>query len=345
MKQKNPEESLWQAVVTRDRRGDGRFVYGVLTTGVYCRPSCSSRRPRQENVRFFANGDEAKRAGLRPCRKCKPDLAAQGSLVERTCAYIREHLDDRLGLEQLAKVAGVSPFTLHRKFKAELGVSPRQFVQSCRLGELKKGLKKEGNVTRAMMDAGYSSTSRLYEQAGPTLGMAPKQYAKGAEGLTIRYTTAKTELGEVVIGATDAGICSVQFLDGRSAKAVLQEEFPRAELVRENADLDSAVAAVQGMATGTPKHVSLPLDLRGTVFQQQVWQELRRIPSGATRSYSDVARSLGRPEATRAVARACATNHVALLVPCHRVVRGDGELAGYRWGVERKRSLLKSEKE
>lgn len=339
----NSEAALWKAVLERDRRGDGRFVYGVLTTGVYCRPSCGSRRPRQENVRFFANGDLAKQAGLRPCRKCKPDLALQGSVVERVSQFIREHLDDKLGLEQLARVAGLSPFTLHRKFKAELGVSPREFVLSCRLGELKKGLRKEGNVTRAMVDAGYSSTSRLYEQAGPRLGMAPKQYAKGAEGLRIQFTTILTELGKVVIAATEVGVCSVQFLDGRSPKAVLRDEFPLAELNESAERLGSAADSIRAIASGHSSRASIPLDLQGTVFQQQVWQKLRSIPAGETKSYAEVARSLGRPEATRAVARACATNKVALLVPCHRVVRGDGDLAGYRWGVRRKQALLSAE--
>src|SRR5512146_3493879 len=192
------EETRWKAVQQRDRQSDGSFVYGVLTTGVYCHPSCGSRRPRRENVRFFTTGEDARRAGLRPCRKCHPDTPREQGIVHRVSEYIRTHLDDKLDLAVLAKVAGVSPFALHRRFKSELGVSPRQFVESCRLGTLKNGLKKGANVTRAMMDAGYSSTSRLYEQAQPKLGMAPRQYATGAEGLTIRYTTVSTKLGEVV---------------------------------------------------------------------------------------------------------------------------------------------------
>lgn len=338
------EETRWKAVRERDRGSDGSFVYGVLTTGVYCRPSCSSRRPLRENVRFFADGEEARRAGLRACRKCKPDRPCEESVVNRASEYIQEHLDDKLSLERIARAVGVSPFALHRRFKSELGISPRQFVESCRLGILKNGLKKGANVTRAMMDAGYSSTSRLYEQAQPKLGMAPRQYASGADGLTIRYTTVNTKLGEVVVAATEKGICCVQFLDGSKPEVVLGGEFPKAMLVSEERPAKEIAEVIRGLASGDPVRISLPVDLRGTLFQQQVWQELRKIPAGMTRSYSQVAEAMGRPSATRAVARACATNHVAMLVPCHRVVRGDGNLSGYRWGAERKKALLQSEK-
>lgn len=328
----------------RDKRSDGSFVYGVLTTGVYCRPSCSSRQPLRENVRFFASGEDAKRAGLRACRKCRPDQPREQGLVHRASEYIREHLDAKLDLARVAKAVGVSPFALHRRFKSELGISPRQFVESCRLGTLKSGLKKGANVTRAMMDAGYSSTSRLYEQAQPRLGMAPRQYAAGAEGLTINYSMVNTELGEVVVASTEKGICCVQFLDGSKPETALAAEFPRAMLVREDRPPKEITEAIRGLASGSPLRVSLPIDLRGTLFQQRVWQELRKIPAGTTRSYAEVAEALGRPTASRAVARACATNHVAMLVPCHRVVRGDGNLSGYRWGAERKRELLEAER-
>ncbi|MDT8070901.1 MAG: bifunctional DNA-binding transcriptional regulator/O6-methylguanine-DNA methyltransferase Ada [Terriglobia bacterium] len=338
------EETRWKAVQERDKRSDGSFVYGVLTTGVYCRPSCSSRQPLRENVRFFASGEDAKRAGLRACRKCRPDQPREQGLVHRASEYIREHLDAKLDLARVAKAVGVSPFALHRRFKSELGISPRQFVESCRLGTLKSGLKKGANVTRAMMDAGYSSTSRLYEQAQPRLGMAPRQYAAGAEGLTINYSMVNTELGEVVVASTEKGICCVQFLDGSKPETALAAEFPRAMLVREDRPPKEITEAIRGLASGSPLRVSLPIDLRGTLFQQRVWQELRKIPAGTTRSYAEVAEALGRPTASRAVARACATNHVAMLVPCHRVVRGDGNLSGYRWGAERKRELLEAER-
>ncbi|MGE5109701.1 MAG: bifunctional DNA-binding transcriptional regulator/O6-methylguanine-DNA methyltransferase Ada [Acidobacteriaceae bacterium] len=338
------EETRWKAVQQRDRRSDGSFVYGVLTTGVYCHPSCSSRRPRRENVRFFSTGEDARRAGLRPCRKCHPDTPREQGIVHRVSEYIRTHLDDKLDLAVLAKIAGVSPFALHRRFKSELGISPRQFVESCRLGILKNGLKKGANVTRAMMDAGYSSTSRLYEQAQPKLGMAPRQYAAGADGLTIRYTTVNTKLGEVVVASTEKGICCVQFLDGNAAEVALGTEFPRAMLVREDKPSKEIAEVIRSLASGNPVRLSLPVDLRGTLFQQQVWHELRKIPAGSTRSYAQVAEAVGRPTATRAVARACATNRVAMIVPCHRVVRGDGNLSGYRWGADRKRALLQAEK-
>src|SRR5512146_1497513 len=333
------EESRWKAVRERDRRSDGSFVYGVLTTGVYCHPSCSSRQPRRENVRFFSNGEDARRAGLRPCRKCHPDTPREQGIVHRVSEHIRTHLDYKLDLALLAKVAGVSPFALHRRFKSELGVSPRQFVESCRLGTLKNGLKKGANVTRAMMDAGYSSTSRLYEQAQPKLGMAPRQYAAGADGLTIRYTTVNTKLGEVVVASTEKGICCVQFLDGSVPEVALGAELPRAMLMREDKPSREIADVIRSLASGSPVRLALPVDLRGTLFQQQVWQELRKIPVGATRSYAQVAEALGRPTATRAVARACATNRVAMIVPCHRVVRGDGNVCGYRWGTDRERAL------
>lgn len=338
------EETRWKAVQERDKRSDGGFVYGVLTTGVYCRPSCSSRQPLRENVRFFATGEEARRAGLRACRKCRPDIPREQSVVFRASEYIREHLDDKLDLARIAKVVGVSPFALHRRFKSELGISPRQFVEGCRLGTLKNGLKKGANVTRAMMDAGYSSTSRLYEQAQPKLGMAPRQYATGADGVTIRYTTVNTKLGEVVVASTTKGICCVQFLDGGKPEVALGVEFPRAMLVREDRPAKEIAEVIRGLASGNPVRIALPVDLRGTLFQQQVWQELRKIPAGTTRSYSEVAEAMGRRSATRAVARACAANRVAMLVPCHRVVRGDGNLSGYRWGAERKKALLSDEK-
>jgi AraC family transcriptional regulator of adaptative response/methylated-DNA-[protein]-cysteine methyltransferase len=338
------EDTRWKAVEQRDKRSDGSFVYGVLTTGVYCRPSCSSRRPLRENIRFFSNGQDAQQAGLRACRKCKPDISREQGVVERVSRYVHEHLDDKLDLKALAKAVGESPFALHRKFKAELGISPRQFVQSCRLDTLKHGLKKGANVTTAMMDAGYSSTSRLYEQALPKLGMAPRQYAAGAEGMTISYAIVNTSLGEVVVASTENGICSVQFLDGSSAQKVLAAEFPKAMLLEDSEPSKELGEAVKSLASGNASRLSLPLDLRGTLFQQQVWAELRKIPAGATRSYAEVANALGRPSATRAVARACATNHVAMIVPCHRVVRGDGNLSGYRWGVARKKALLEAEK-
>src|SRR5512146_595234 len=297
------EETRWKAVQERDKRSDGSFVYGVLTTGVYCRPSCSSRQPLRENVRFFASGEDAKRAGLRACRKCRPDQPREQGLVHRASEYIREHLDAKLDLARVAKAVGVSPFALHRRFKSELGISPRQFVESCRLGTLKSGLKKGANVTRAMMDAGYSSTSRLYEQAQPRLGMAPRQYAAGAEGLTINYSMVNTELGEVVVASTEKGICCVQFLDGSRPEVVLGTEFPRALLVREDRPAKEIAEVIRGLASGSPVRISLPVDLRGTLFQQQVWQQLRKIPAGTTRSYSEVAEAIGRPSATRAVAR------------------------------------------
>jgi AraC family transcriptional regulator, regulatory protein of adaptative response / methylated-DNA-[protein]-cysteine methyltransferase len=337
-------ETAWKQLVARDRKA--RFVYGVTTTGVFCRPGCASRRPLRENVRFFETVVEAQAAGFRPCKRCSPATVAQGGTLDKIRAHIEKNLDRPVLLKELGRVAGLSPFTVQRLFKREMGVSPLQYQRAMRAGRLRGALKRGESVTDAIYTAGFGSSSRAYE--GNQLGMTPARFAKGGKGEQITFTTARTPFGWVIVGATQRGLCWLS-LGSTSAEAEssLRAEFPAATL-RRDASLSRLVdAALESVREGNDLtgRVGRPdaLDLRGTVFQLRVWQALRQIPRGETRSYSQLAREMGDPKATRAVARACATNRVALLVPCHRVVGADGSLTGYRWGVERKRQLLKAE--
>ena len=330
-------ETAWRQVVARDR--SARFVYAVTTTGVFCRPGCASRQPLRRNVRFFATTEAAQAAGFRPCQRCS---AARGNVLEQIRGYIEANLDRRVGLEELGRVAGMSPFTVQRAFKREMGVSPLGYQRALRAGQLRGALREEATVTDAIYAAGFGSASRAY--AGAALGMTPARFAQGGKGEAIGYATARTPFGWMVVGATERGICWLA-LEGTAAEAEasLREEFPAAAVKRDSALgawVDAAVAAVAGDAREAKQ---LRLDLRGTAFQLRVWEALRQIPRGETRSYSQLAREMGMPNATRAVARACALNRVSVLVPCHRVMGVSGSLTGYRWGVERKRALLAAE--
>ena len=340
--------SYWDAVTGRDRAMDGVFFYAVRTTGVYCRPSCPSRRPRPENVVFFRTRTSAERAGFRPCKRCKPenDIQTDGNseIVEKICRYIDTHPDQPATLETLSGAIGLSPFHLHRTFKALTGITPRAYADSRRLESLKAGLREGHSVTRSLYDAGYGSSSRLYERSSAQLGMTPSRYRKQGSGVTIRYAIAETPVGRLLLAATARGICSIQFGDSDTAlEGALRREYPQAEVVRTDKQLAGWVRAIRDRIRGE-KTASLPLDIRATAFQRLVWEQLQGIPSGVTRSYGEIAKRIGQPRAARAVARACATNPVAVAIPCHRVVREDGALGGYRWGVQRKQKLLALEK-
>ena len=339
-------EMQWQQVMARDARQDGRFVFAVRTTGVYCRPSCPSRRPRRDSVEFFANPQQAERAGYRACLRCKPtEISPQARAVIRA----RQLLDEAEGimtLAELSKRVGVSPFHLQRLFKRATGLSPREYQSARRMQRVKRGLRKGDDVTTALYEAGFGSPSRLYEKSSQQLGMTPGTYRRGGSGLTIQFAIIPSALGRMLVAATSRGLCAVRF--GESAIELergLREEFRAAKIHRDDAALRPYVQPLLAGLRGEDTTIALPLDVRATAFQKKVWDELRRIPRGETRSYSDVARAIGDETAVRAVARACASNPVAIAVPCHRVVRSDGDISGYRWGVERKKKLLEQEQQ
>ena len=334
--------AAWKQVLARDQAA--AFFYAVTTTGVFCRPSCASRRPLRRNVRFFSSSDAAQGAGFRACKRCQPLDPARSGLLDKIRRHIEAHLDRAVPLKELGRVAGMSPFTVQRLFKAGLGVSPLQYQRALRAARLRGALKQGDNVTDAIYEAGFGSSSRAYE--GSALGMTPAKFAQGGLGEAIGYTTARTAFGWLVVGATYRGLCWLA-LGGTAAEAEasLRAEFPLATLRRDPSLAGLVESAVEQVVDASPgSGEDLALDLRGTAFQLRVWQALRAIPRGETRSYSELARELGHPKATRAVARACATNRVALVVPCHRVVGASGALTGYRWGVERKRQLLEAER-
>jgi AraC family transcriptional regulator of adaptative response/methylated-DNA-[protein]-cysteine methyltransferase len=338
-------EGAWKQLLARDPAAS--FYYAVTTTGVFCRPGCSSRRPLRTNVRFFSSAEGARAAGFRACRRCKPESTATASPVSRIRTHIEAHLDRPVSLAELGRVAGLSPFTVQRLFKKEVGVSPLQYQRALRAGRLRSELKQGGTVTDAIYEAGFGSSSRAYESA--PLGMTPSRFAQGGRGERIKYTTARSPFGWLVVGATGRGLCWLALgATSAEAEASLRQEFPLAAIKRDPAlatMVDAALHVVGGEnSMDKPAAPQVPLDLRGTAFQLRVWQALRTIPRGETRTYSQLARDLGIPKSTRAVARACATNRVALVVPCHRVVGVSGSLTGYRWGVERKRQLLDAER-
>ena len=342
------ETLLWKAVSARDAHWDGVFVYGVPSTRIYCRPTCPSRRPRRDGVSFFATTGAAREAGFRACRRCHPDKPATVPVsvdrVRRACAAIAGNADAPATLVDLARHVETGPHHLLRTFKQVLGISPREYRDACRLGILKSSLRSGDGVAAATYDAGFGSGSRVYEKAAATLGMTPAAYARGGSGADVRYAIVASPLGRLLVAATSRGICAVKLGTSDAAlEADLRREFPAARIAAGDRQLEDWVAAlVSSLAPGAPDP-RLPMDVRATAFQQRVWRELQRIPRGATRSYAEIARRIGRPTAARAVARACASNPVALVVPCHRVVRENGDLGGYHWGAERKKKLLARE--
>jgi len=341
------EDRKWQAVLERDPASDGAFVYAVSSTHVYCRPSCPSRRPLRTRVRFFDTPVAAELAGYRACRRCEPQASTPAAMrqVESARRYIDQHPDETVTLERLGQVARMSPYHLQRTFKRVVGVSPKAYANARRVERMKSRLKQGDTVSRATYEAGFGSGSRAYEHARSGLGMTPGRYRTGGRGLAIRYAVTASDLGQVLVAATDRGLCAVMLGDDASRlMAALRQEFPAATLERNDPALEEYTGRVLALLDGEPGE-NLPLDVEGTVFQWQVWDALRRIPAGETRTYRAIAQELGRPAAARAVAGACAGNRLALVIPCHRVVRETGEAGGYRWGLERKRRLLERERQ
>lgn len=343
------EDVYWQAVMERDGRANGTFVYAVRSTGVYCKPSCPSRRPQREQVVFFALPAEAERAGFRACRRCQPQESAsdaQVELIERACRYIEQHLDETLRLERLGAELGLSQTYAQRLFKRVMGISPRQYAEAQRLERIKCQLKSGASVTRTVYEAGYSSSSRLYERAPAQLGMTPTTYQRGGAGMVIEYAIVDSPLGRLLVAATARGICRIGLADCDAAlEETLRHEYPAAEICQDKGRLAPWLETLIRYLAGEQPHLDLPLDIRATAFQWRVWEELRAIPYGQTRSYSAIASAIGQPQARRAVAQACKQNPVPLVIPCHRVVRENGETGGYRWGAERKKRLLEQEVE
>ena len=338
---------LWRAVESRNAEFDGVFVFAVRSTGIYCRPSCPSRRARRDRVIFFRLPETAEQAGFRSCRRCKPNIAVASDpnveMVRRACRIIEAHRPAPT-LDALSVAIGISSFHLQRVFKRIAGVTPRQYAEACRVGEFKTRIKQGESIAGAMYDAGYGSSSRLYERAKDELGMTPAVFRRGGRGMRIRYTTTSCPLGRLLVAATETGLCAVSLGDSdEKLTAMLRAEYPEAEITRGGNALDEFVAPLLSHLRGNRPHLDLPLDVQATAFQRQVWEELRKIPYGSTRSYGDIAKSIGSPKSVRAVARACATNRVALVIPCHRVIREDKCLGGYKWGLERKTKLLKRE--
>jgi AraC family transcriptional regulator, regulatory protein of adaptative response / methylated-DNA-[protein]-cysteine methyltransferase len=345
------EAARWEAVQKRDRQADGHFFFAVRTTGVYCKPSCAARLPKRENVVFFGAADSARHAGFRACKRCRPELAeADSPIMQAVTAAARlistaiQNEDLVPSLDQLAERAGYSPFHFHRLFKKILGLTPKNYVNALRSNRVREELSLGSTVTEAIHGAGYSSSSRFYESAAARLGMAPTTHKKGGEGETIRYSVGVTSLGLILVAATDRGICAIQFGDTEDdLVARLKFRFSKAVLVGEDEAFGATIDQVVRVVEAPQFAHDLPLDVRGTAFQERVWQALQTIPVGQTSTYAEIAAKIGQPKAARAVAQACAANPAAVVVPCHRVVRSNGNLSGYRWGVTRKAELLKRE--
>jgi AraC family transcriptional regulator of adaptative response/methylated-DNA-[protein]-cysteine methyltransferase len=337
----------WQAIAQRDSRADGAFVYGVATTGIYCRPGCASRTPRRENVRYFDDGPTAEAAGFRPCKRCTPQAAhAPNPTIEavaQACKIIDE-AEREPSLAQLAAAVGLSVYHFQRLFRKTVGVTPKQYAMEKRLGRVRDNLQQNSTVTEAVYEAGYESGSRFYETATAALGMKPADYQKGGEGLLIRYAVVQSYLGWVLIAATAHGICRIDFGDAPDTLLTrLTATFPEADLQGDDPAFTTMAAQTLVFLESPREGLALPLDIQGTAFQRRVWSALQEIQPGVTASYADIARRIGQPTAARAVAQACAANNIAVAIPCHRVVRSDGDLGGYRWGVERKRAILARE--
>ncbi len=341
------ESSRWQAVVQRNRQSDGIFVYGVVTTGIYCRPVCSSRLPNRENARFFDTWQLAEEAGFRPCKRCEPrSLSAPNTAVDavaQACRIIGE-AEQEPSLNQLADAVGLSPYHFHRLFKKTVGVTPKQYAMEKRLNRVRSNLHQNSTVTEAIYDAGYESGSRFYETSTTSLGMKPSEYQKRGEGISIRYAIVKSYLGWVLVAVTERGICKIDFGDTPEIlQTRLKTNFPEAKSQDSDPTFTTIVAQTLAFLEAPEQGLTLPLDIQGTAFQRRVWAALRKIQPGATASYSEIANQIGNPKAARAVAQACAKNNIAVAIPCHRVVRSNGDLGGYRWGIERKQALLERE--
>jgi len=348
------DDSRWRQVLARDKASDGEFVYAVRTTGIYCRPSCPSRRAKRENVQFFAACDDAEHAGFRPCMRCKPHVdatletqntARYADMVSLACRFI-ENAEEVPSLEDIARAAGASPAHFHRIFKSFTGLTPKAYADAHRADKMRVVLKETARVTDAIYEAGYNSSSRFYEASDKILGMKPKAFKSGGESETIRFAIGQSVLGAVLVAESGKGVCAILMGDDpQELIDDLEKRFPKARLVGADRDFEDHIAQVIGFVENPGIGFHLPLDLRGTAFQQRVWNALREIPLGKTVSYSELAETIGLPKSTRAVAQACGANKIAVAVPCHRVVRHDGGISGYRWGVERKRELLKKERQ
>ncbi|CAJ0711866.1 Bifunctional transcriptional activator/DNA repair enzyme Ada [Ralstonia edaphis] len=337
----------WARVLARDASADGQFVYAVKTTGVYCQPSSASRLPRPENVEFFDTPADAEAAGYRPSRRAGPDQttvrAQQAALVAQACRHI-EAADTPPTLDALAQEAGLSPYHFHRLFKSVTGLTPKAYADAHRARKLRAQLGRGSTVTEAIYDAGFNASSRFYEASDNVLGMTASRYRAGGVQTTIRFAVGECSLGSILVAQSDRGICAILMGDDPDALARdLQDTFPKAELIGGDAGFEDLVAKVVGFVEAPSIGLDLPLDVRGTAFQERVWQALREVPPGSTTSYTEIAARIGAPQAVRAVAQACAANHIAVAIPCHRVIRRDGNTSGYRWGVERKLALLERE--
>ena len=341
------DDGRWEAVVGRDQKAVGVFVYAVATTGIYCRPGCASRLPNRENVRFFETALHAEQAGFRPCKRCTPNLEnesnASQQIIIKACQIIERAVQVPT-LPQLAHQVGLSPYHFHRLFKKVTGITPKQYMVQKRMERARSKIQQDESITKAVYEAGFDSSSRFYETAVSSLGMTPSEFRDGGAEVTIWYAIEKSYLGYVLVAATERGICQIDFGDSvEVVQARLEKNFPRAEFLVDDPGFKATVAEVLSFLDHPEEGFNLPMDVQGTVFQRQVWDALQKIPAGSTASYTDIAAHIGKPKAVRAVARACAANRIAVAIPCHRVVRSDGTLGGYRWGIDRKRAVLRRE--